>query len=406
MVFCICTPYPINSEPRGPRHAYSLAKNFPKHTFILFCTATAGELPERKAQVDDLPNLTVISHPIFTKQTGLISVLLDRFAKKLAEWRFRLWGNVSPTLFSPFMRGVPQKLRTINADGYYAHNTEMLAACATIRKPGDLLILDAMEFYSDMGDGQTNLQREAARQLESTELPHYHLLTCSSPEVAKAYEETYSLKNFVSSYNCPPIETTITCRPSEQPLQLYWRNAVLGIGQRGLSDVLDALVELPEEITLHLQGRLANDGGASLRREISLRKLSKRVFILDPHPPGQAVLAASRHTVGLCLERNVNRNHQLTVSNKMFDYLMAGLAVVASDLPGLARVIKSSKGGLLYEAGDVHSLRNALLILHNDRAQLQTLRNAAREFALLEGNREHQLDHFINAVRPHFDPSP
>ena len=60
---------------------------------------------------------------------------------------------------------------------------------------------------------------------------------------------------------------------------------------------------------------------------------------------------AAPHTIGLCLERKGPANHEYTVSNKMFDYMMGGLAVVSADLKGLHSVIKRSGGGVLFEPG-------------------------------------------------------
>ena len=43
--------------------------------------------------------------------------------------------------------------------------------------------------------------------------------------------------------------------------------------------------------------------------------------------------------VGLALERPENANYSRTVTNKLFSYLLAGLAVAASDTPGQRQVM-------------------------------------------------------------------
>jgi glycosyltransferase involved in cell wall biosynthesis len=70
----------------------------------------------------------------------------------------------------------------------------------------------------------------------------------------------------------------------------------------------------------------------------------------------------------------------------MFDYMMAGLAVLASDLPGLNDIIKRSRGGLLYQSGRSEDLAEKLMRLYDDRALLAELAANARSFALREGN--------------------
>jgi glycosyltransferase involved in cell wall biosynthesis len=186
---------------------------------------------------------------------------------------------------------------------------------------------------------------------------------------------------------------------------LYWRNSVIGFGQRGLSDLLEAMQRLPHDIHLHLQGRLPVDGGAELRRCVAKMGLTDRITVLQPYKPENAVIEASRFQVGLCLERKCNRNHELTVSNKMFDYHMAGLAVVSSDLSGLRNVVEQSGGGLLYVPGDVQSLVESVMKLYSDRMLLAQKAKNSREFALSQGNVEYEMSRFMSALSTTVLPS-
>jgi hypothetical protein len=85
------------------------------------------------------------------------------------------------------------------------------------------------------------------------------------------------------------------------------------------------LRELPVDVRLSVQGRPGPDGGSAVRERAAALGVAERVAILPPYAPRDAVAAAAAHDVGLCLERKGPRNHDLTVSNKMFDYHMAAL---------------------------------------------------------------------------------
>jgi glycosyltransferase involved in cell wall biosynthesis len=247
-----------------------------------------------------------------------------------------------------------------------------------------------MEFHSDMGDGQRRAERNLVRRIEKEYLAQCNLITTSSPQVAEALSATYGVHRLLPLYNAPPAHKKLPPK-TDGPVSLYWRNAVIGLSQRGLEDALLALRELPGEIVLHLQGRLPNDGGRALTSRIERLELTERVRIHGPFLPHEAVCAASPYTVGLCLERPGVTNHELTVSNKIFDYFMAGLAVVASDLPGLREVVMRSGAGLLFEAGQPHDLAGCILQLHDDRELLRQQASNARVFALHEGNAEHEM---------------
>ena len=78
---------------------------------------------------------------------------------------------------------------------------------------------------------------------------------------------------------------------------------------------------------------------------------------------------------------------------------MAGMAVIASDLPGLRNVIKKSGGGLLFIPGSVSSLTKSVLSIYNNKKLLQKLSNKARKFALKEANREVVIKTFKQAIQ-------
>jgi glycogen(starch) synthase len=224
------------------------------------------------------------------------------------------------------------------------------------------------------------------------------LIFTSSDQIADALAAEYGIARPLPLYNVPPIETEIPAKP-DNGLALYWRNAVVGLGQRGLDEALVALTKLPADVMLHLQGRMPIDSGAALKSRIATLGLDERVIFHLPYMPDDAVEEAAKHHVGLCLERRGIRNQELTVSNKIFDYHMAGLAVVASDLPGLRSLIERSHGGLLFEPGSADDLAEKILALHNDRTLLKRYAQNARDFALREGNREREMEKFARVFQ-------
>ncbi len=395
---CVCTPYSAAAEPRGPRHARALAELYPDDEIIFFDCAPAGVQRILTPVLGELKNLRWVTHEFPTRKSNLVALLYNKARTILGRTLFLLTGHLSPEFFAPAIVGVTRKLEDLEADVYFAHNIEMLLPASNAAGPKSFLLFDCMEFYSNMGEGQSALFRRGVRHLESSALPKCKLITTSSIEVGEAYCEEYLDLQTLALYNCPPRVENLELSKN-QPLRLYWRNSVLGISQRGLGDILDALSGLPKDITLYLQGRQAFDGGDALNREIERRELVDRVFLLPPHGPDEGVLAASAHCVGLCLERSGNRNHELTVSNKIFDYMMAGLAVIASDLPGLRSIISLSGAGVVFEPGSVGSLKEQILALYNDSFRLGELRHRARSFALQTGCREVQMDVFKKRVK-------
>jgi len=353
------------------------------------------------AALQGLKNLRRRTFSFPTRKTDPACWLIGKLAQKVAQGAFRKLGRIQTQLLAPELLGLRAFLKKTNAQIYHLHKWEVLLPfLESGRDPGGL-VFDCMEFYSEMGEGQTPEIATAIRLAESKWLDRCQLLTTSSPEVARAYEKICPGTPSSADYNCPRSVPNLQMSPDE-PIRLYWRNAVVALSQRGLEEALEALTMLPEDVSLSVQGHLTKSGALILSTALKQRGIEKRVRILAPYSVDQAIAEASQFNIGLCLERDVNSNHRLTVSNKMFDYHMAGLAVVASDLPSLRNVITQSGGGLLFRAGDAGSLAVQISRLHKDRSLLHKYREGARAYALAIGNEEFQMELFTKTVMQKF----
>ncbi len=394
---CVCTSLAAAQEPRAPRHAAAIAALGTGVEVVFVDSAPAGAGRQPVKALEGFPNLAWQTHYFTTRTGNPVRLAGERIWQRLAQVLYRFGGPMVPAALSTRAIGLECMLRATAADIYLAHNIEtLLPAFRAAQSQGALVMFDSMEFHSDMGDSQTAVERAIVRSVEKKCLPGCALLLASSTQVADALAAEYGLSCPLPLDNAPLIEKELPPK-SDKGLQLYWRNAVVGLGQRGLDEALLALTKLPVDVTLHLQGRMPVDGGAALRARIAELKLEDRVIFHPPYLPEDAVRVAARHHVGLCLERKANRNHELTTSNKIFDYHMAGLAVIASDLPGLHGVIERSGGGLLFAPGVVNDLTAKIQMLYRDTPLRAQLAGKARAFALSEGNRENEMKKFAAA---------
>ena len=394
---CVCTSYSAAAEPRAPRHALAVAALGDNYEVIFVDCVATGAAAESYNPFQSVRNILRISHRYAHRGSGIVRLFFDKAARAVARQLFEWFGFLHPVALNTRFIGFEALLRSLKADVYIGHNVETLVpTCRAAAARGGLAMFDCMEFYSDMGDSQNVLDRRIIERMERACIPKCALVLASSDEMADALAATYRIKRPVALYNVPPAGPhQHVCEHAG--LALYWRNSVIGFGQRGLEDVLEALAEVPDDVTLHLQGRLPADGGAEVRARIATLQLEHRVFIHGPYVPPDAVRTASQYCVGLCLEHSGIRNHDLTVSNKMFDYLMAGLVVLASDLPSLHAVIERSHGGLCFQAGNPWDLASKINLLRDDRELRLKLAANARTFAMTVGNRETEMVRFQEA---------
>jgi glycogen(starch) synthase len=394
---CVVTSLGAHEEPRAPRHALAAKEAFPHAEVILIDMAPMGEAGNGRLTVW-LPGIIrqTIEYP--WRRKGAVRLILRKLRVHFARRRFSVTGVISADLFAERTIGLGRALKKMAADLYFAHNIETLVpAMQAAQATGGRVLFDCMEFYSDMGADQTDLEKRATSKLEAKLLPCCALVTASSEALADALEATYDIKRPLSLYNTPPAQRQL---PSKRGggLNLYWRNSTIAFGQRGLEDALIALTELPEEVSLFLQGRCSLEMRVRLEARAESLGVYGRVTLLPPYLPGRAVTEAAPHDIGLCLERAGPRNHELTVSNKMFDYHMAGLAIVSSNMPSLARVIARSRGGLTYSAGSPRDLAKKILFLYEHPLELKRLARNAREFALNVANMESDVARLRSAL--------
>ena len=399
MRVCVCTSYPADREPRGPRHARAIWETG-------FCSSvTFIDLrPSNQTRVDidvlqGIPELNWISLVNPTRSTHRINWGLAKLQKWLARSGHKYFGVLSNAALSPALRTLQRVLESQRPDAIVAHNIDtLLPAYLAAKSTGAHLIFDSMEFHSDMGDDQDLVMMDVIKSIERLCLPACCMVLTSSVQVAEALNTTYGITNLLPLDNVPKLQPTLG-RDKRDWLSLYWRNSTIGLGQRGLEEAIRALQWVPKAVSLHLQGRHTPSGIAEVNTLAQSVGVFDRIAIHPPYRPEDAVKEASQFHIGLCLERAGIRNHELTVSNKMFDYHMAGLAVISSDMPSLADVLRRSGGGLTYRAGDPADLARVICGLHKDKSNYVRLSSNARQFAVEFGNLEVEMAKLKSAFR-------
>jgi glycosyltransferase involved in cell wall biosynthesis len=81
-----------------------------------------------------------------------------------------------------------------------------------------------------------------------------------------------------------------------------------------------------------------------------------RVHFVPTRPPEQLLAATAEADVGVTLLEDVCENHRLALPNKVFEYVAAGIPVVASDLPELRSLVDGYGIGVLVDPADPESV--------------------------------------------------
>lgn len=134
---------------------------------------------------------------------------------------------------------------------------------------------------------------------------------------------------------------------------------------------LDVLVDTAARCSDRFRFVIRGSGSASYENElanlIAERRVQDRVRIEPPVPIEQVVAAAASADIGVVAMPTSNVQAAVALPNKLFDYIMAGLAIVGTDLPELRRVIGGHDVGITVPDFEPGALADALQLLTPER---------------------------------------
>lgn len=273
------------------------------------------------------------------------------------------------------------------ADLFIAHNLGALpAAAAAAARFGALLGFDAEDFHSgefDIGDRSSD--RLAVERVEARFVPLCDYLTAAAPGIADAYAALSRTGAPVCVLNVFPLAS----RPAERyptsrsgPIRLYWFSQTIG-PHRGLEDVVSAMGRLADgDVELHLRGTWQAGYRETLMGVAAAAGLRPtRVLEHAPSDPDEMVRLAATYDVGLAVEPGLTPNSSILLSNKIFTYLLAGTAVIATSTEGQRQLLPTIEGAAAgYDSGDAEALAAVLRRWAADRDDLEKARRAAWEY--------------------------
>lgn len=400
---CLITPSHIASNPRLLKEAVAL-ENEGYQVHIVF-TQNLKYLVEHDY-------LLLKEHPLWTYD------VLDLTKKSPDIWFRNKWNTllqkISHWLLSFFSipvlwvlainrnyRWQLKKAIDAKADLYIAHNLAALpVAVSSAKKKNVHCGFDAEDFHrNETSDNPNDIDVILKTHIEDKYLNLINYLTTASPLISKAYKELYPQLNPVTINNVfelkhqPPLNLN-----NDKSLKLFWFSQTIG-KNRGLEDIIHALNELNNPlIELHLLGNL------STREYNYFNNLATfKINYYPPVPNAELLKFAAQFDVGLALEINEPFNREICLANKIFTYLLAGLATIASDTKAQQQFIGNHPGiGLCYHIGNVNQLKEYILNLLNNKELLNTYKTNAYKLAQGTYNWELESLKFIQIIEALF----
>ncbi len=279
-------------------------------------------------------------------------------------------GRLKAVIFSALSRTTPELTKNAKyhcADIYIAHNLGALpAAIEGARFNCGKAILDLEDYYTGMAPKREKVtsMQYLMSAIEDRYVPACDGLFAASDGIGEIYFQRYGIKP-TTVLNVFPLALGVDSisHSAGAPLRLFWFSQTIG-GGRGLEDVLKAMAQINRgDIELHLLGSWQEGyRDTFLRKAEALNLCSEKViFSHPPRFPDDIPKFAAQFDIGLALEIPDSENRDLCLTNKIFTYLLAGNAVIATETKGQKGFLDSIPSiGFTYAPGDDDRLARIL----------------------------------------------
>lgn len=222
------------------------------------------------------------------------------------------------------------------------------------------IIYDSHEWQIDHKPNQSILRIKLLYFIERFFIKAANHIIVVSESIAKEYERVYSIKKPYVVLNTPNyIENFYKSNIFRDKFGLNSKKIFIYQGSinvgRGIESILDVASHLDEYNFLFM-------GNGSLVSYIeSHQKYNNNIFYVPSVPHSDILNYTSSADYGICLIEDCCLSYKYCLPNKLFEYLMAGIPVIVSNLPELKKIVEKFNVGVVVETNDSIGLEKAIL---------------------------------------------
>ncbi len=253
------------------------------------------------------------------------------------------------------------------------------------RKP---LVYDTHEYFT--GSPEVASRPKIFRvwkRLENLLFPKQKTIITVNGSIAGLYEQEYSKKLHVVR-NLPVYrrpDTDISRKslglPEEKKIILLQGSGINV--DRGAEELLLSMLPhhgISNALLLIIGGGNVID---VLKQIVKEEGLEERVKFLPKMPYDKLLQYTAKADIGVSLDKDSSVNYRFSLPNKIFDYMVSGTPVLASDLPEVSAIIKKYNTGMIAQSHDPAHIAQCIKTMFEDETRLKQWREnclkAARE---------------------------
>lgn len=235
------------------------------------------------------------------------------------------------------------------------------------------LFYDTHEYFTGMPELQNKpVKKKIWKRVEKLILPKLEHIYTVSKSVADQYEKDYGIRMKVVR-NVPLLSgksenTTEKNFPEGKKILLLQGS---GINKdRGAEELIQSMQLLPENFLLVLIG--AGECWENLKKLCLSLGLKNKVRFIEKVPFTGLKKYTAQAWLGFSLDKPVSLNYRLSLPNKIFDYIHAGVPVLASEINEVKRILDTYQVGTTINEVTPQALATTILSIFNNGQQYET----------------------------------
>lgn len=260
------------------------------------------------------------------------------------------------------------KILFCKTDYLLANDLDVLVPNFIVSKiKNKFLFYDTHEYFTGVPElKSSHVKRKFWKFFEDSIFPKLKVVYTVNDSVKNKYFEEYG--NRISVVRNVPVTQKIN--PIALPEK--WKNKTIlllqgaGVNEgRGGLELLEAMKYLPQNYLLVFIG--SGTQWETIKQKRIEWNLQDNVDMIDKLPPAELQKYTGLAQIGFSLDSFDDLNCLYNLPNKIFDYMHAGVPIIATAIPEVKNIIEKYKCGILIESNDAKTIALAIKNILEDK---------------------------------------
>lgn len=261
--------------------------------------------------------------------------------------RFKLWFDKGGLFYANLNIRLFFFLLFAKYDRIHANDLDtLLPAYFTSKLRKKTLVYDTHEIFTEVPEIQGRWVKKVWLRIEGSIFPKLNKILTVNRSIADFYGKRFSkdvkvIRNIPEKQNASFTQTRADLKLPENKFIVIAQGSGINV-DRGNEELLLSIKNLKDVYLLFVG---SGDAIPGLKRLSYENGMETKVRFIDRMPYDEMIQYTANADLGISLDKPNNLNYLYSLPNKIFDYISAGIPILASDLPEVANIVNTYKVG-------------------------------------------------------------